>query len=162
MNEDRGWQQHFVLSKEEYELGKKILGAYLYTLTFLPGTLSIFYGDEIGMQGMGNLCNRRAFNLKKKDQEILDLFRRICNIRNQELFLEQADLDIVDLNERYFAFRRFTNKEETLIFVNRTDHKEKIILPESYQNEDILYCLKESNKNELDAYGGITLKKIKK
>ena len=160
--EDRLWEKNYQIPKEEYELGKQIYEAYLYTLTFFPGIISIFYGDEVGLEGMGNLANRRPFPWKKIDQELLKYFQRIGEIRKKEVFLHDANLELVDVNDKYFSFLREGKNEEALVYVNRLNEKIDIRLPKSFQNEDVLYPLKASTKEVLDNYGGIVLKKKKK
>ena len=160
-NPNREYQKNYKLSREEYEYGKKMYASYLYALTFLPGILSIFYGDEIGMQGLGNLANRRPFTWDKIDKQLLNLFRQIGMIRHQEKFLEKADLEIIDINNKYFTFKRKDFNEEALVYLSRTNDKSSIILPKDYKDQDILYKLNDSNKEELDSFGGIVLKKIR-
>lgn len=162
INNDRNWEKNYKMTKEEYDLGKKIYSSYIYTLAFLPGNLSIFYGDEIGMQGMGNLANRRPFTWNKIDQELLDLFKKIAIIRQKEKFLETANLELLDVNNEYLSFKRISDLEEILVYMNRTGNKTDIILPRNYLNENISYELNSSAKNTLAPHGGIVLKKIKK
>jgi glycosidase len=159
--DDREYQRAFRLSKKDYELGKKIYAIYLYALAFLPGNLSIFYGDEIGMEGLGNLANRRPFSWDKQDAELLELVRFIGQIRNKEPYLEQADLKLVDVNERLLYFKRIRDEIESLTIINRTGDRQKLILPSDFEKEDAIYRLNNSTKKELNAYGGITLKKVR-
>ncbi len=160
---DRIWEKNYKISKQEYELGKKIYRAYLYTLAFFPGILSIFYGDEIGLEGMGNLANRRPFTWNKIDQDILNTFKEIGKIRKKEKYLETAKLELVDVNYDYLAFKRNSIMNEILVFMNRTNNKTNIILPDDYLNEEVAYNINNSTKNNLNAYGGLVLKKrIKK
>ena len=156
---DRMYEKNYQISESEYNEGKKIYLSYISTLAFLPGILSIFYGDEIGLQGLGNLANRKTFTWNKIDQEILNLFLRIGKLRNKEHFLEEASLDILDLNSEYFAFKRKNDHEEALAYFSRSNENKKIILPTNYKDEKILYNLNQSNKEELSPYGGIVLKK---
>ncbi len=152
-------EKKYKLNKKQYNLGKKIYSAYLYTLTFMPGILSIFYGDEIGMEGMGNLANRRPFTWDKIDNEILNLFKNIGKIRNNESFLETANLKIIDVNDKYLVFKRYNQNEEILVYINRTNDNTQIEIPREYKETDILYNLNNSTKEKLKAYGGIVLKK---
>ena len=93
--------------------------------------MSIFYGDEIGLTGVGNLCNRRTFPWDKIDHELLDYFRLLGKIRNDEKFLEKASLDIVDINDKILMFERKKDNEEALITVNRTSDEQKILIPKT-------------------------------
>ena len=160
-SDDRNYQKNYRLTKEQYEYGKKVYKAYLYALSFLPGNLSIFYGDEIGMEGLGNLANRRPFTWNNMDLELLNFVKNIGKIRNKERFLEDALLEPVDINDKLLIFKRIKDNIETLTYINRTNDEQKVLLPSGYSNKDIMYRLNSSTSKELDAYGGITLKKVR-
>lgn len=161
-NFDYHWQQEYQISKADYERGKKQYQSYLSALTFFPGNLSIFYGDEVGLQGMGNLANRRTFPWGKEDLELLSSFQKLGQIRKQESFLEKAGLDIVDVNDRFFQYRRVGEREEALVTVNRLDDHVLLPMVSSFEDAYSIYTLGNSNPKELDSYGAIVLKKVKK
>ena len=69
-NQNHNMIRNHKLTRDEYEKGKDLLKSYLFTLTFLPGNLSIFYGDEVGLEGIGNLYNRRNYPWGKEDKEL--------------------------------------------------------------------------------------------
>lgn len=153
------WQKDYKLSKEDYELGKDIYKAYLYTLAYLPGILSIFYGDEVGLQGMGNLANRRPFPWNNIDEDLLEFVRDIGKIRTSEKYLETADFDIIDINDRYFMFTR-TNKDDQVLFtMNRSSNKSNLLIPRMYRDYNIIHSYKDTNKEEIDSHGVLVLKK---
>lgn len=160
-NNDRNYQKNYKMTPKEYNLGKKIYTSYVYALTFFPGILSIFYGDEIGMQGMGNLANRRPFSWDNIDNQLLDFFKMIGTIRKKEKFLETADFELIDINDEYFVFKRKNDFEELLAYISRSDYSVDIEIPDEYKNLNILYELSGSNKEKLAAYGGLVLKKTK-
>ena len=161
-NGDRNYQKNYRLSKEEYELAKKIYKSDLLSLTYLPGTLSIFYGDEIGMQGLGNLANRRPMPWNKEiDYDILSTVRNMGSIRNKEKFLEKADLEIIDINKNNMSFIRKLDNEEAYVMVSRVNDKIGILVPKEFRDLEIQYNLNNSNKEELSEYGGIILKKTR-
>ena len=158
-NEDVYWAKNYHLCEDEYKNGKSILKSYLFTLAFLPGILSIFYGDEVGLMGMGNLSNRKPFPWNNIDVDVLKSVKYIGWIRNKEKFLEKADLNVVDINNDYFAFERISNSEKTFTIVNRTD---KILyLPNFYDNPNEIYTLDNSDVKKLMPHGTLSLKKIK-
>ena len=161
-NDNRDWQKEYKLTKEQYEYGKKMYKSYLYTLTFFPGMLSVFYGDEAGLEGMGNLANRKPFPWNQEDKDLIRFFQGIGKIREREPFLETAKLDIVNVNDQYFQYRRIGEKEEMITTVNRTNENIFIPAPKSYESPDRIYTLGNSSQRKLDSYGGITLKKTKR
>jgi len=158
-NGDIGYAGSRKLTKEEYERGKTIYKAYVYTLAFMPGILSIFYGDEAGLEGHGNLANRKAFPWGKEDMDLVNFFRSIGNIREEEKFLEKADLNVRDVNPQFFMFERESDDEKALITVNRSFEPIKTPIPEDYYASDAKYGLNGSDKYEIKPLGGLVLKK---
>ena len=158
-NDDRNWQNNYKLNNDQYNYSKEVYKSYIATLAFLPGILSIFYGDEVGVEGMGNLSNRKPFPWTKKDTELLEFFRTIGKIRKKESFLETADLKIYDINNNYFQFERTNNNEKALITVNRTDYNTNFYIPDEYNDSRQIYSLNNSNKYNLNRHGVLVLKK---
>ena len=158
-NEDRIYQHNYKMTKAEYEFGKAIYKNYVFNLTFIPGNISIYYGDEIGMQGLGNLSNRRPFTWNDIDYNLLEFFRKIGIIRNQEKPLETADLKIIDINRVYMLYERINNDINYLTMINRTNNPIKTPIPEKYLSSYEMYRLNNSNIKEIDSYGALVLKK---
>jgi len=156
---DLDWCKNFNLTKEQYQYGKEIYKAYVFALTFMPGILSIFYGDEIGIQGIGNLANRKPYPWGKTDEDLLSYFKYIGNIRKQEPFLQEAELNILDINKDFLMFERFSKEEKTLTTINRTNEEKEFNIPREYQNKTKTYTLNNSKKGYLSPFGGITIKK---
>ena len=156
---DRIYQQNAILTKEEYEYAKKMYKSYLLALTCLPGNLSIFMGDEIGLEGLGNLCNRRPMKWDNIDYEILNTVKKMGKLRNDNQFLEKASLEIVNINPKTFSFIRKLDNKEAYVLVSRVGTREKVEIPKEYQDAEIEYKIDDSTKEELSEYGGIVLKK---
>ncbi len=159
---DRQWQKNFRLTPEEYKKAKEIYKAYVFSLAFFPGNLSIFYGDEAGLQGVGDLCTRRTFDWNNIDKELLTFFKKIGKIRNENSFLEQADFDIIDINDRMMMFERSNDDASAFVTVNRTGNDQKLILPKGFQEHTDAYSLNNSTKEIIKPYGGLVLKKVKR
>ena len=134
----------------------------------MPGIFSIFYGDEVGVQGLGNLENRKPFpwgdnhindygKLTYKDTELLEFFRKLGEIRNSEEFLKTAGLNVIDINDKYFMFERENKDGAALVAVNRTDNDTNIFIPGKYDNPTNIYDLNNANKKILTPYGGVAL-----
>ena len=146
------------LNSEEYEHGKEIYKAFVFILNFMPGILSIFYGDEAGVEGLGNLANRKTYPWGKEDKDLVEYFRELGRIRNEELFLEDAKLNIIDINYEYIMFERIKNNEKMLIIVNRTGDVKTFNIPKEYENSAKVYTLNKSSKGILNPYGAISIK----
>lgn len=161
LRDNLDWCKNFKLTPREYNKGKEIYKAYIYALTFMPSILSIFYGDEIGLEGIGNLANRRPYpwNNKNIDIDLLNYFKYIGNIRKEQSFMQEAELHILDINKDYFMFERYTDKERALIAVNRTNEEKDFYVPREYRNKRKVYTLNKSKEGYLSPYGGITIKR---
>lgn len=143
-----------------YPLARDIYMAYIFTLAGLPGTLSIFYGDEVGAQGIGDLNNRCPYPWGQEDRTLQSFFQHtIAPIRTNEKFLEQAYTIPKEITPRHFSYERIGDDNQMLFLINRTKDYEPITIPEDYQNSKKVYTLKKSTPNLLAPYGGIALKK---
>jgi len=156
---DANFCKNYKLSDAQYKNGRMMYEAYIFALTFMPGILSIFYGDEVGIQGLGNLANRKPFPWGREDNELLTFFRNLTNFRVNNKFLELADLNVLDINKDYFMFERVLDKEKGLFVVNRTSLYKEVSLPNEYETADVTYTLKKSKRDCLSPYGAIVIKK---
>lgn len=156
---DRQYCQKFKLTKEQYNHAKNIYESYVATLAFMPGILSIFYGDEVGVEGLGNLSNRKPFPWENEDQELLEFFTGIGKVRATNSFLEKAKLNVLTINREFIMFERKTDEEKLLVAVNRTENQQDLYIPQEYEDSYPVYSLKKSSKYHLNPYGAIALKK---
>ena len=145
--------------KEQYDKAKAIYMAYVFTLAFFPGNLAIFYGDEVGVQGIGNLDNRKPFPWGKEDQELLQFFQTVGKIRKDEPFMQQADYRTKEITPGHFSYERLSEDEKLFFLINRTNEYEEIEIPKEYQDSPKIYTLKKSTPKILTPYGGIAIKK---
>lgn len=158
-NIDHDWCKNYVLTKEQYEYGKQVYESYVFVLNFLPGILSIFYGDEVGLQGMGNLANRKPFPYNNQDLDLLEFFKQMGEIRKQEEFLRNADLNIKDINNQYIAYERIGEENSMLVVANRTGDDTDFYIPKEYEKPAKIYTLKNSMPGHLRPYGAVAIKK---
>lgn len=156
---DLEWCKNFKLTPEQYKYGREVYEAYVFALAFMPGILSIFYGDEVGLQGMGNLANRKPYPWGHRDKKLLEFFRYIGKIRNGESFLKEADLNVLDINKDYFMFERLGEEDKVLVTVNRTVEDKNFAIPGEYEkNNSGIYTLKKSLPGRLSPYGAAAVK----
>ena len=149
----------YKMSKEDLIRAKEIYKAYISALAFLPGNLSIFYGDEAGIEGLGNLANRKTFPWGEEDSDLVEFFTSIGKVRVNNRFLEQADLNVFKINRDYFMFERVNGKDKMLFAVNRTDNDVDFKVPDEYSDGEDVYVLKKSRKGHLGPYGSVAIKK---
>ena len=173
-DEDREYQRKFKMTDEEYRKGIEVYKTLIFALTFFPGILSIFYGDEVGVEGLGNLANRKSFPWGKENTELLDFFRTIGRIREKEQTLKTADTKVIDINPQNLIFQRTGNDSDFLVAINRSSERSQIYIPERFKLPDYAYSLFDSTiheteldgnlyfgSGELPSHGALVLKKKK-
>ena len=163
-NEGKGrfreeWQRNYKITQEEYELGKTISKSYVTALAFMPGMFTIYYGDEVGMHGIGNLLSRGTYPWGHEDTELLEFYKRLVKSRKSEEFLRKADVRILRIDENQFVYERYDDDNKIIVITSRVNHKTEIVLPEEYVNAEIVFSIEGCNKHTLAPYGAIVMKK---
>ena len=74
---------HYKLTREEYSRGKSRLKLASLLQYFLPGVPTVYYGDEIGMQGYEDPINRRPYPMYGGDKEILAHYQKLGALRKE-------------------------------------------------------------------------------
>lgn len=157
--DDLEWYKNFELTPEQYKHGRDVYEAYTFALNFMPGILSVFYGDEIGIQGLGNLANRKPFTWNYMDKKLLRFFKQMGAIKRNEKFLETAEFNPLDINDKYLMYERVSDEEKMLIAVNKNGEELDFLVPEEYdKSESGVYTLKKSLVGHLNPYGAIAVK----
>lgn len=112
--EDR---KNFRLSDKEYNHAL-LLEKFASFLQFtLPGIPSIYYGDEIGMQGFGDPFNRAGFDYDNMDEELLNHYKELSSFRKKFKKEFITSFELFDTGKKYIAYIR----SNILCVVNLSD-----------------------------------------
>ena len=109
------------LSTEQLELAKKRLmlaGVLQYTL---PGSPSLYYGDEAGMEGGKDPFNRRTYPWGQEDSTLLEHFRMLGQLRKSNPALQLGDTEFFLASDGEIGFTRSYQGKTVKIYVNRKD-----------------------------------------
>lgn len=95
------------------------LGAAL-VMTF-PGVPSIYYGDEIGMDGGADPENRKTFpwDESRWDKDLRDYFRTLVHLRRSAPALIRGGLQFLFAQESLIAYQRETAEQQLIIIAYR-------------------------------------------
>ena len=106
------------LSPAGRELARRrlMLGALL--LYAFPGSPTVYYGDEAGMEGYEDPLNRRAFPWGQEDEGLLRWYRRLGQLRGGRLSLQQGDICYLYADGSGLALRRQWDGEVTTAAMN--------------------------------------------
>lgn len=103
------------------------LGATL--LLTWPGSPSIYYGDELGMEGGADPMNRKGmqWELASPSNTILSHYKKLISLRNSTPALRTGDPEpLVLKSDSVMGFSRIEGSSRCLVFVNRS-HQEQVI-----------------------------------
>ena len=158
---DRKWQSMYVLPKDAYKRAKKMVKLEDFILTFWPGIFAIFYGDEVGIQGYGNLANRKSFPWNRMDKDILSYVRKLIKIRKEYDFLQKATTNVLELTKDKFVFERVNRDKKD----EQKDYKKIIVvvnngytnLPLEYKGRIIASYNYNSIKNVICSKGAVAI-----
>ncbi len=137
---DNCCKQHMRLTfTDETRALKRVRLAAFMQMTFV-GVPCIYYGDEIGMQGVRDPFNRMPFTWRCMDMELLEYYMELTAIRNSMSCLRTGDFRLLYAKDGVFAYMRViengmdalgnpAKNQAALCVVNRNEYTAAIELP---------------------------------
>ena len=117
---DRYWQSGRRLTPDQYERGRRML-VMGYALIFtLPGIPSIYYGDEIGMQGYKDPFNRAFFDWDSTENRIRPALRRLAALRKSCSAFADGDFRLLRAEDGVLEFERRGSGAAAAVCLNRS------------------------------------------
>ncbi|MCC5911156.1 MAG: glycoside hydrolase family 13 protein [Clostridiaceae bacterium] len=118
------------LHKEQRNLAiKRLKLLALFQMTF-PGVPTIYYGDEVGMEGLEDPLNRGTYPWGREDQDLLQWYKKMISLRNKyDLFKGGEWFPLYTQGDIYSFVRKNQNKEAIIVF-NRNSKEEYTVVLE--------------------------------
>ena len=91
-----------------------------YTLYGVP---SIYYGDEIGMQGFKDPLNRKFFEWNNINYEIQNYYIKLAKIRKSFLCFKVGETEILYSNNGCVIYKRTCPEDEVLVAINNSNEE---------------------------------------
>lgn len=110
----------------------KLALAFITTINRIP---CIYYGTEVGMEGVGGITStdRPPENRKdmdwNKDPELLNFFKRLTAVRNEHIALQNGKYLEMWQDERIFAYSRLHEQEEVIVGLNNSYQNQQRDIP---------------------------------
>ncbi|HNZ26257.1 MAG TPA: alpha-amylase family glycosyl hydrolase [Spirochaetota bacterium] len=106
----------------------KIAATMLFTYVGIP---SIYYGDEIGMEGENDPDCRRPmiWDENRQNKEINALYRSLIKLRKDNDVLIYGSYMELYCKNNVFAFARFLDKKYIIVVCSRSENIEKVSIP---------------------------------
>jgi glycosidase len=109
------------MTKSQYSLGVKRLKLAYTALSTLPGIPAIFYGDEAGLEGYSDPFNRMPFPWGKEDQELLEHYKTLGNIRRKNAIYKAGEFSLLHLDDSLLIFSRYDKGRSFVTVINSSD-----------------------------------------
>ena len=107
------------LSDWQWALAKDRLLMASFLQYMLPGSPSLYYGDEAGMEGGKDPFNRRTYPWAEEDEQLLSHFRRLGQLRKDQAALRLGDIQFFRADNGCVGFTRSYQGKTLRIFCNR-------------------------------------------
>ena len=132
---DRIWQaDHHYLMEDEYQRGVRCLKLATTLQYFLPGIPCLYYGDEAGLSGYRDPFNRCCYPWGYENEELVDWFRGLGQLRKKACFLKDSDFTPLCVNNNICSYvRRKDQEHQLLVAINRSENARYLPLPEEFR-----------------------------
>ncbi len=115
---DRYQQAQRFLSRSQYITAQERLLMAAFLQYMLPGSPSLYYGDEAGMEGHKDPFNRRTYPWGRENTELLAHFRRLGSLRKAHEALRVGDVQFQEAQDQHIAFTRSLEGKRLRIYCN--------------------------------------------
>ena len=137
-DQSKDWRACFRMSMEQYQRGKELLKVGAVLLYAFPGSPTVYYGDEAGLEGFEDPFNRRPYPWGREDRELVDWFAALGKLRRECPALRRGDIRYLAGTGHLLAFLRSTEGERLLTALNAGDEPAALALPWTEEPERLL------------------------
>ena len=117
------------MTEAERHRGFRLLGTGAILLYAFPGSPTVYYGDEVGMEGFEDPFNRGTFPWGREDKRLQAHFMRLGKLRNQRRSLQEGSLRWIHAKGHLLAFARELGDEITIAVTNAGDETVTLSFP---------------------------------
>ena len=108
------------LSRNQFDVARERLLAASFLQYTLPGSPSLYYGDEACMEGYRDPFNRRPYPWGREDPEFMEHFKRLGRLRKDHIALRLGDIRFFEAGDKHVGFTRSYQGKTLRIYVNRS------------------------------------------
>lgn len=127
--EDKGQRAAYHLSPAELARGQKKLRLAAMLLYSFPGSPTLYYGDEAGMQGFEDPLNRGTYPWGGEDGSLLAFFRRLGQLRAERISMQCGIIRYLHAQGGGLVVERLHGTERTVTALNAGDTPLELTLP---------------------------------
>jgi len=108
------------LSRNQLEVALERLRMASFLQYTLPGSPSLYYGDEALMEGYKDPFNRRTYPWGREDGDLLAHFRSLGQLRKSEETLRLGDIRFFTAGDKHLGFTRSFGGRTLRVYCNRS------------------------------------------
>lgn len=131
---DRSWQSERRLSTEEYQNGITLLKLAIVLQYTLNGVPSVYYGDEVGVEGYGDPFCRGTFPWGNENKELLNFYINMGKYRHNCDCFKEGEFIPVFSGHNCVSFVRKGEIDSSLTAVNTGENDVWFELPDDFKN----------------------------
>ncbi len=108
------------LSRNQFDVAWDRLMMASFLQYTLPGSPSLYYGDEACMEGYRDPFNRRPYPWGREDLDFLNHYKRLGRLRRDQEVLRLGDIRFFQAGDKYVGFTRSYKGKTLRIYCNRS------------------------------------------
>ncbi len=108
------------LTRSQYITAQERLLMASFLQYTLPGSPSLYYGDEAGMEGYKDPFNRRSYPWGRENPELLAHYKRLGQLRRQFAALRRGNIRFYQASDSRISFTRSIDGQKLSIYCNRS------------------------------------------
>ena len=118
-----------VLNANEIYHGMRRLRLAALVMYAFPGSPTVYYGDEAGMQGFEDPFNRGTYPWSRENKWLIQYFQRLGELRNTRESLQSGSIEYLRSEGAVLAFRRRAGSEVSIAACNAGTEQVALALP---------------------------------
>ena len=108
------------LSRNQFDVARDRLMMASFLQYTLPGSPSLYYGDEACMEGYKDPFNRRPYPWGREDLDFMNHFKRLGRLRKEHPALRYGDIRFFSAGDRRLGFTRTYEGKTYRVYCNRS------------------------------------------
>ena len=108
------------LSRNQMDVARERLLTASFLQYTLPGSPSLYYGDEALMEGHKDPFNRRPFPWGREDWELQNHFKCLGRLRRDQEALRLGDIQFFQYGDKHLGFTRSYGGKTLRVYCNRS------------------------------------------
>ena len=128
-DQSKDWRANYHLSPKQRRRGKDLLRAAALLLFTFPGSPTVYYGDEAGMEGFEDPFNRQTYPWGYEDRELVDWYRALGQLRSTHTALRSGEIEYLCGRGNLLVYQRKDENETILCGFNAGEESLKVDLP---------------------------------